>query len=300
MANRAVPQPPLNSAAPTRTSPARCPNALVSDPALKQVVSRTYEFGFRGNPDSRYRYSAGYFQAINYDDLLFVASQQTGFGYFQNFGKTRRQGSEAAVSAQLHNLDAGIEYTFLQATYQSSQVIEADSNSSNSNAMRGEPGFTDEGLVTVLPGDQIPQVPQHILKLYTDYRPLKKLEVSVDLQAISSSFVKGNENNLHHPDGQFYLGSGKVPAYGVINLGAHYSFGPHYQFFVQLDNVLNKHYYTTGQLATSAYNDNGAFIGREFTPYASGDYPVRNTTSVSPGSPFTAFGGLKVLFGRVQ
>ena len=51
------------------------------------------------------------------------------------------------------------------------------------------------------------------------------------------------------------------------------------------------------QLATSPYNDSGAFIGREFTPYASGDYPVRNTTFVSPGAPITVFGGLKVSFG---
>jgi outer membrane receptor protein involved in Fe transport len=295
-----------SSRAPTSTElgcadpnfPCSLPNALVSDPPLKQVVSRTYEFGFRGNPDGRYRYSAGYFHTINNDDLLFVASQQTGFGYFQNFGKTRRLGVEAAANAQLRTLDAGINYTFLQATYQSSQVIEADSNSSNSNALSGEKGVTDGGLITIVPGDQIPQVPQQMLKVYTDYHPLKKLGISADFQAIGSSFVKGNENNLHQPDGQYYLGSGKVPAYGVVNLGARYTFGPHYQLFAEMNNLLNKHYYTTGQLATSAYNNNGAFAAREFTPYASGDYPVRNTTYVSPGAPFAIFGGLKVSFGK--
>ena len=83
-----------------------------------------------------------------------------------------------------------------------------------------------------------------------------------------------------------------------MNLGARYSFGPRYQLFMEINNLLNRRYYTTGQLATSAYNDSGAFAAREFTPYPSGDYPVRNTTFVSPGAPFTVFGGLKVNFGR--
>ena len=295
-----------SSRAPTSTElgcadpnfPCSLPNALVSDPPLKQVVSRTYEFGVRGNPDGRYRYSAGYFHTLNDDDLLFVASQQTGFGYFQNFGKTRREGVEATTTAHLRNLDAGIEYTFLQATYQSSQTIEADSNSSNSNATGGEPGVTDGGVITIVPGNRIPQVPQHLLKVYADYHPLRKLGISVDFQGIGSSYVKGNENNQHQPTGPYYLGSGKSPAYGIVNLGSRYTFGPHYELFAEINNLLNRHYYTTGQLATSPYNDSGAFTGREFRPYASGDYPVRNTTYYSPGAPVTVFGGLKVTFGR--
>ena len=65
-----------------------------------------------------------------------------------------------------------------------------------------------------------------------------------------------------------------------------------------MNNLLNQKYYTTGQLATSPYDDNGNFIAREFTPYPSGDYPVRNTTFVSPGAPFTVFGGLKFTIAR--
>ena len=295
-----------SSRAPTSTElgcadpnfPCSLPNALVSDPPLKQVVSRTYEFGVRGNPDGRYRWSAGYFHTINNDDLLFIASQQTGFGYFQNFGKTRRQGVEASILARLHNLEAGVEYTFLEATYQSSQTIGSGSNSTNSNATSGEKGVTDGGTITIAPGNQIPQVPQHMLKVYADYHPLKKLGISGDVQAIGSSYVKGNENNQYQADGQYYLGIGKVPAYAVVNLGTRYTFNPHLELFAEMNNLLNQKYYTTGQLATSPYNDSGAFIGREFTPYPSGDYPVRNTTFVSPGAPFTIFGGLKVNFGK--
>jgi outer membrane receptor protein involved in Fe transport len=136
------------------------------------------------------------------------------------------------------------------------------------------------------------------MKVYTDYHPLRKLGISADLQAIGSSYVKGNENNQYKADGQYYLGIGKVPSYAVINLGARYTFNPHFELFAELNNLLNTRYYTTGQLSDSPYNDSGAFTGREFTAYASGDFPVRNTTFVSPGAPFTVFGGLKVSFGK--
>jgi outer membrane receptor protein involved in Fe transport len=295
-----------SSRAPTSTElgcadpkfPCSLPNALVSDPPLKQVVSRTYEFGVRGNPDGRYRWSAGYFHTINNDDLLFVASQATGFGYFQNFGKTRRQGVEASALAHMHNLDAGIEYTFLEATYQSSQVIEADSNSSNSNALSGEKGVTDGGLITILPGNHIPQVPQNIFKVYGDYHPLRKLGIDADFQFVGASYVRGNENNLHHPDGQYYLGSGTSPDYGVVNLGTRYTFNSHFELFAQMNNLLNRHYYTAGQLATTPYDDSGNFIARPFAAYPNGDFPLRNTTYLAPGAPFTIFGGLKITLWR--
>ncbi len=298
-----------SSRAPTSTElgcadpnfPCSLPNALVSDPPLKQVVSRTFEGGVRGNPDGRYRWAAGYFHTDNNDDLLFVASQATGYGYFQNFGKTRREGVEASFAAHRRTVDAGAAYTFLNATYQSSQVIESDSNSSNSNALSGLRGVTNGGLITIVSGDHIPQVPQHLLKLYAGFHPLRKLSISTDLQLIGSAYVRGNENNLHQPDGVYYLGSGKSPEYGVVNLGSRYRFNSRYELFAEVNNLLNRHFYTAGQLASTPYDNRGSFVARPYPAYGSGgdtSYPVRNTTFLSPGAPITVFGGLRVSFGR--
>ena len=295
-----------SSRAPTSTElgcadpdfPCSLPNALVSDPPLKQVVSRTYEFGVRGNPDGRYRWSTGYFHTNNYDDLLFVAAQATGYGYFQNFGKTRRQGVEASAAAHLRTLDAGAQYTFLEATYQSPQTINAESNSSNSNAAAGLKGVTDGGEITIAPGNHIPQVPQHMLKLYADAHPLRKLGVSADFNLISASYVRGNENNKHQADGVYYLGSGKSPGYGVVNLGSTYDISSRFQIFAEINNLLNRHYYTAGQLATTPYDGAGNFVARPFTPYAGGAYAVRNTTYLAPGAPATVFGGVRVTLGK--
>ncbi len=298
-----------SSRAPTSTElgcadpnfPCSLPNALVSDPPLKQVVSRTFEVGLRGNPEGRYRWSAGYFHTNNDHDLLFVASQATGYGYFQNFGQTRRQGVESSFTARLRNVDAGAEYTYLDATYQSTQVIESDSNSSNSNALSGLRGVTGGGLITILPGDHIPQVPGHLLKLYFDLHPARKLSVSADFTLISASYVRGNENNLHQPDGVYYLGNGKIPGYGIVNLGGRYHVNARYELFAEVNNLLNRHYYTAGQLASTPYDDSGNFTPRPFPAYGAGSdaaYAVRNTTFLSPGAPVTVFGGLRVSFGK--
>ncbi len=77
--------------------PCSLPNALVSDPPLQQVVSRTVDVGVRGGA-GLWQWNADYFYGNNYNDLLFVASQQTGYGYFKNFGRTRRAGVEASLS----------------------------------------------------------------------------------------------------------------------------------------------------------------------------------------------------------
>lgn len=280
--------------------PCSLPNALVSDPALKQVVSRTFEGGLRGNPEGKIRWNAGFFHTNNDDDLLFVSSQQTGYGYFQNFGQTRRLGLETAVSAHLRRVEAGVEYTFLHATYESAQTLGSGSNSSNSNATSGGKGVTDGGTITISPGNRIPEIPQHMMKLYADYR-LRKLSVDADFSLIGASYVRGNENNQHKADGVYYLGRGQSPGYGVVNLGTRYAMSKHYEVFAQINNALNRHYFTGGQLASTPYDDNGNFTARPFASIQlAGDtqYPVRNSTFLAPGAPITVFGGLRVSFGN--
>ena len=271
--------------------PCNLPNALVDDPPLKQVVSRTVEVGIRNMQQGPLSWSSGYFRGENSNDLLFVASQQTGFGYFLNFGKTRREGLELNLSSQLRNLAVGGGYTFLNATYQSSQVLNGGSNSSNDASQAGEPGV--EGNITISPGDRIPQTPHHVLKLFADYKPISRWTIDLNVIAISSSFARGNENNQHRPDGTYYLGPGSSPAYATLNLGAHYNFSSRLQLFAQINNLADHHYYTAAQLNTTPYDNNGHFIARPF-PAANGNYPLRQTTFFAPGAPFTLFGGLKL------
>ena len=269
--------------------PCNLPNALVSDPPLKQVVTRTFEAGVRNTGEGNLRWSAGWFRGQNYNDLLFVASEQTGFGYFTNFGKTRRQGTEISISERIKHVVVGGNYTFLDATYQSPQTVGGGSNSLNDG------GVGLDGNINVLPGDQIPLIPQNILKAYVDYQPTSKLLVDLDFVAVGRSFARGNENNLDQADGTYYLGPGFSPGYGVLNLGAHYQLQKRVQFFVQIDNLLNHRYYTAAQLSSSPYDNSGNFIARPFAA-VNGDFPIRNTTFFAPGAPIGAWGGIRVTF----
>ena len=269
--------------------PCNLPNALVSDPPLKQVVARTFEAGIRGKLESNLRWSAGWFRAQNDQDLLFVASEQTGFGYFTNFGQTRRQGAEASVDAQLGRFSLGGNYTFLSATYQSSQTIDGGSNSANDAG----PGM--DGNITVQPGDRIPQIPRNIFKAYAEYRPTAKLTFDFDFDAVGRSFARGNENNLDQPDGIYYLGQGFSPGYGVVNAGARYQVARRVQLFVQIDNLLNHHYSTAAQLGPTPFDHAGNFVARPF-PAVDGNYPIRTTTFLAPGAPIGAWAGLRFRF----
>ena len=269
--------------------PCNLPNALVSDPPLKQVVTRTLEAGVRGSLEKSLRWSVGWFRGENYNDLLFVASQQTGFGYFTNFGKTRRQGVEVDLNGKLGPVTLGGGYTFLNATYQSPQTVDGGSNSTNDG------GAGLDGNIAVQPGDQIPQIPRNILKAYALYQPTPKISVDLEFNAVGSSYARGNENNLDQPDGVYYLGPGFSPGYGVVNLGAHYQLQKRVQLFVQINNLLNHRYYTAAQLGPTPYDNSGNFIARPF-PGSGDDFPIRTTTFYSPGAPIGAWGGIRFHF----
>ena len=65
----------------------------------------------------------GAFRAENRNDILFVASQETGSGYFQNFAKTLREGVQASLDGHFKRVNLGLDYTFLSATYQSMETV---------------------------------------------------------------------------------------------------------------------------------------------------------------------------------
>src|SRR5262249_6125326 len=83
--------------------------------------------------------------------ILFVTSDQTGFGYFRNFGETRRVGVELGSHLRRKRYAAGASYTFLRATYENEETIDGSSNSSNESATDGEPGL--EGTIAIQPAD---------------------------------------------------------------------------------------------------------------------------------------------------
>lgn len=246
-----------------------------------------------GRSEQALSWNVGAFRANNSDDILFVASTQTGFGYFRNFGSTRRQGLEGNLRNRFGRLTLGGGYTFLRATYESNETVLGSSNSSNagSKLVKGL-----EGTLDIVPGNRIPLVPQHMLKTFADLQISRKLGVDADLLAVSSSFARGNENNKAVQDNKYYIGPGKSPGYAVMNLGAHYDLHRRLRLFVQMNNLLDRHFYTGALMGPTPFTAKGTFQARPFPATASGDYPLLHTTFFAPGAPRIISGGMKFTF----
>jgi outer membrane receptor protein involved in Fe transport len=275
-------------------NPCNLPNALAGDPPLKQVVTRTVEAGVRSGAESRVKWSAGWFWAQNHDDLLFVSSPQTGNGYFKNFGETRRTGVEVHLGGRIGRVTLDGNYTFVNATYRSSETIDGSSNSTSDSAFGGSPGM--DGVIQIQPGDRIPLIPQHVVKASADYQVTKKLSFDLGFVAVSTSYARGNENNLSQPDGVYYLWPGTSPGYGLVNLGGRYQLNRRIELFAQVNNLFDHHYYTAAQLAPTGFTNQGTFIARPFPPDVDGNYPLVHGTFYAPGAPFGGWGGMRFKF----
>lgn len=268
-------------------NPCKLPNAMAGDPPLKQVVTKTWDLGLRGQLNANTVWNAGLFRADNHNDILFVADDQSGFGYFKNFGKTRRQGLELGGSTRLGALSLAVNYTWLDATYQTPEEVGGTGNSTN------EEGAGLEGAIQIKPGNRIPLIPEHLLKASANYRVNSALTVGTDLIGVSGSYARGNENNQHRADGSHYLGSGRSAGYTVMNLTARYQVSRGLRVFGQVNNLFDREFTTAAQLGSTAFSASGGVLTQPFGQNAGGDYPQVGSTFYAPGAPRTLWVGLR-------
>ncbi len=257
----------------------KLPNAMQADPPLKQVVTRSIEVGARGKTE-QIRWNAALFGSNNHDDILFVSASAAnpGLGYFTNFGKTRRLGLELGASADYGRFGWNARYTYLRATFESGACLVSEANSTAESDAR----CTEDGEIRVNPGDKIPGLPEHALKLGLNWRALDWLTLGSDIAAYSGVYVRGNENNEHD-------GAGKTSGFTVVNLVANASLGGGWSVFARVNNVFDKRYFTAGQLAENVFNPNGTFRTN------SDDWT--DETFFAPGAPRAGWIGVRYRFG---
>lgn len=272
--------------------PCKLPNAFAGDPPLRQVVTTSVEAGVRGGARDGLTWSIGLFRADNKDDLLFVADDAAGFGYFRNFGKTRRQGLELGLSTTLaKGMTVGANLTRLDATYRSPELVNGASNSSNESAEAGFPGV--DGTIAIHPGDRIPLVPRTMFKAYADLDFGRQWSVGADVVAVGSAPARGNENGRHQADGTYYLGAGRSAGYAVVNLQCAFQPTPGLKLFAQIQNLFDRQYATAAQLGPTGFDANGNFVARPFATDANGDRPLRHSTFFAPGAPRSIVVGVR-------
>ena len=272
-------------------SPCRLPNALAGDPPLRQVVASTVEL-HAGIRRDHWTIAASLFRTDASDDILFVTDNSSGFGYFRNFGKTRRQGFQLDGTATFGTLALSASYTYLDATFRSPEKVGGSANSANDAIAAGI-----EGRIAIAPGNRIPLIPRHLFKAALDWNPARQLTFNLDMIASSGTYARGNENNLHQPDGVYYLGPGKTNGYAVLNLGTEVRPINLVTLFAKVRNVFDKDYATAAQLGPTAFDANGNFVARPFAgPVIDGERPLLSSTFFAPGAPRSVQIGARVRF----
>jgi iron complex outermembrane recepter protein len=219
------------------------------------------------------RWNASIFQTTSTDDILFVGTT-TSAGFFTNFGKTRRRGVELGLSGSAGRLEWNAAYSYVRASFESNACIVSQNNSSRGTSAQcspedpGSPGtFLGDDLIAVGPGDRIPGVPEHGLKLALAYQATEGLKLGADIVAFSSQYVRGNENNRHQAgtsedlngNTRTFLGSGKAAGYALVNLRGRYHLGRGWEVFARINNLFDRRYASAGALGENPFDSAGRF-----------------------------------------
>jgi iron complex outermembrane recepter protein len=249
-------------------APCSLANFFTGDPNLKQVVAHTFEVGVRGRlvpaEHARLDWNIGAFHSSLSDDIIFAQSTILGTGFFQNVGATRRQGIDAGVRFTNERWTAWLDYSFTDATFQSSFIESSPNN----------PAADASGNIAVQPGDRLPGIPAHLFKLGVQYKVTDQWTVGGNAIATSGQFLFGDEANL----------TKQLPGYFLLNLNTSYQVTKAVRLFALLQNAFNATYYTYGTFSPTSS------VPIVQVPNAS------NTRSYNIAAPIAAFAGLNVTF----
>jgi outer membrane receptor protein involved in Fe transport len=245
----------------------RLTDFFVADPPLKLVTAGTWETGLRG----RYRrpaglslnWSVGLYRTEVRNDISRVASNVFGRGFFENVGRTRRQGVEAQADVASGHWRGFVTYAFTDATFQTPLTLASPDN----------PGADANGLIHVRPGDHIPDVVRHRAKVGVSY-DAARWRLALDATASSSHPLSGDQANLTPP----------APGYVVVNLSGSWRLTRSVELFGAVENLTDRHYATGGAFAPTAS------VALVEAPGAS------NPRSLTPAPPRSVEAGLRISF----
>jgi len=256
---------------------------MAGDPPLEKVVSKTFEFGLRGNLTSNIKWSGAVYRTENHDDIQFISTNAAnGMGYFDNVGKTRRMGLDLGLTGDIGKFSWNAGYSYLKATYESDLSLVNQVNSTSYTDINGN------DVIDVKKGDRLANLPDHALKIRMQYQVTPNWSVGTNINTFADVYARGNENNKHVANsGTGYQGSGKVSGYTVVNLDTRYKFGTSgWQVFAKAINIFDKEYASGGLLGESWINQSGAFAGEDSA-----------SKLVMPGAPRAGWFGVRYDFG---
>jgi iron complex outermembrane receptor protein len=220
-----------------------CPGlqaGVAPDPPLSAVTARNYEVGVTARPFTWLDVDGSVFRTDLSDDIFAVTPTGTTGVFFQNIGRTRREGIEVALRARAAaRVEGYLNYTFTRATFQDSAELATP---------------LPPGVQTVRPGDSLALVPRHRINAGVAYHPWRWATLSLDVRYVSSQFLRGDEVNRQRP----------LPDYVVVGAGASVRIRK-LEVFARVNNLFDERYETFGTFAANGRQP-GNPVQRFLTP----------------------------------
>ena len=163
----------------------------------------------------------------------------------------------------------GLDYTYLDATYQSAETLTAAANSSQDAS----------GNIHVQPGDRLPLTPRHLVKLRADYRFFRRNgRLAWPCAPWRAAWRAAMKTASTSPTAYTNMGPGRSAGYAVWDLTGEYRPTTQLTVFGQVNNVFDRRYATAAQLGATGFTSDGNFVARPFAAVGGGKYPLMHAT----------------------
>jgi iron complex outermembrane receptor protein len=235
--------------------------STINNPDLDPEESFNYEIGVRTSM-SGINYEASLFQ-LDRKDFIMKTSGNYGdtdtTDMWDNIGGARHRGLELSAMGDLTELFLfNVAYTYLDAKYTDYQNFGITMGADTWAA--AAPVYTYD-----VTGNTIPRTSKHNLNIKLDYKATKEFSLMTEVNAKSDYFADD-------------LNAIRIPGHATLNLMGTYKkqlgmFDT--SFFVRVDNVFDKQYYTAAR-SSSDRNEDGVFDAEDLS------------ITVNPGRVFTA------------
>jgi iron complex outermembrane receptor protein len=207
---------------------------VAPDPPLKAVKANHYEIGARVAPRPWLGLELAAYRTDLRDDMFSVSPTGTTGLFFQNVGRTRRQGLELAADAHVdRRWDLRLSYTYTEATFLDDVDLATPRLTSGCVA--------SPCIQHVRAGSDLPLIPRHRLGAGADYHVTPWLTLWVAGTWVGAQRLRGDEAN----------GERTLDAYGVVSAGARLQVKA-FSAFVTINNALNEQYETFGTFGPNA------------------------------------------------
>ncbi|MBV8741771.1 MAG: TonB-dependent receptor, partial [Sinobacteraceae bacterium] len=213
--------------------------------------------------EAKWSWNIDVYRTQNTHDIIFeTTAYNPNLAFYSDAGRTLRRGAEANMRLQVGALDLRLGYAYTQAKFDTALLLSTNSPAADAN-----------GDEQVSRGARIPGIPLHRGTAIVEYAVTDRLRVGGSLVIQSNVYRFGDEANLTRPLG----------GYGIVDLDASFRPLEHVTLFASVNNVFNRRYYTYGSFGP---------VGDVPWPNIPGG--VTDPSTASPGTPLTAYGGVRI------